>query len=106
MQTKMLINGEMVTGSEPSIDVFDPSTGGVITSVATADEAQVDAAVRGSAEAFATFSQTTVTERLDLLQAIAAEYKKRSADIAAAITQEMGAPKWLADSSGASTRFR
>ena len=42
--------------------------------------------------AFATYSQTSVDERIALLERILAEYQKRDADMAAAITEEMGAP--------------
>ena len=41
-------------------------------------------------------SQTSREERLDLLDAIIAEYQKRFGDMAKAITEEMGAPAWLA----------
>ena len=47
-------------------------------------------------EAFATFSQTSREERIELLQRILAEYQKRFGDMANAITEEMGAPACLA----------
>ena len=42
------------------------------------------------------WSQTSREERLDLLQAILAEYQKRVGDLADAVTEEMGAPPSLA----------
>lgn len=92
MQVKMLINGEMVTGTGPSIDVFDPSTGGVIASVATAGEAQVDAAVRGSAEAFAAFSQSPPAERAALLLQIAEVIEAHSHELAELESLDVGKP--------------
>jgi aldehyde dehydrogenase (NAD+) len=59
--------------------------------------ADVDRAAKAARKAFATYSQTTVAERVALLEAIIAEYKKRYADMAAAITEEMGAPAVLAE---------
>ena len=46
--------------------------------------------------AFESFGRTSRQERIELLQACVAEYQKRSGDMAAAITEEMGAPAWLA----------
>jgi hypothetical protein len=60
----------------------------------TADD--VDLAVRAARKAFASYSQTSREERIDLLERIIAEYQKRFEDMAKAITEEMGAPSWLA----------
>ena len=49
-------------------------------------------------EAFASFSQTSREERLELLGKVIAGYQARMGDLAAAMTTEMGAPKWLAAS--------
>ena len=56
----------------------------------------MDKAVKAARKAFATWSQTSREERLDLLQAILAEYQKRAGDLAEAVTEEMGAPASLA----------
>ena len=42
------------------------------------------------------WSQSTREQRLDLLQAILAEYQKRADDLAEAVTEEIGAPPSLA----------
>jgi len=52
--------------------------------------------VKAAREAFKTFSQTTARSASGLLERIVAEYEKRREDIAKAITEEMGAPVWLA----------
>ena len=67
--------------------------------------ADVDAAVKAAQAAFVSFSQTSRQQRVDLLKAIAAEYKKKSSEIAAAITEEMGAPKWLSESNQAASGY-
>ena len=51
---------------------------------------------RPHAKAFATWSQTSREERLELLSRILADYQKRFGDLADAITDEMGAPASLA----------
>ena len=58
--------------------------------------ADVDKAVKAARRAFATWSQSSREERLDLLQAILAEYQKRAGDLAEAVSEEMGAPSSLA----------
>ena len=54
MQTRMLINGELVAGQGAPIDVIDPATGETVAQVNEASNEQVDAAVAGSSEAFET----------------------------------------------------
>src|SRR3546814_6288761 len=46
-------------------------------------------------KAFASWSQTTREQRLDVLLAIQAEYARRQNEIGEAITEEMGAPNAL-----------
>ncbi|ALJ13618.1 aldehyde dehydrogenase family protein [Sphingopyxis macrogoltabida] len=91
------IDGAWVASAEPrSIDVIDPATEQVAGRVAEAGAADVDRAVAAARRAFATWSVTTRAERLALLTRIVEEYRRREADIAAAITLEMGAPAALA----------
>jgi aldehyde dehydrogenase (NAD+) len=94
---KFYINGEWVapTGTA-TIDVIDPSTEEAFATIALGTEADVDKAVKAAREAFKTFSQTTKDERLALMRKVAEAYKARYADIADALSREMGAPKKLA----------
>ncbi|MBV8972211.1 MAG: aldehyde dehydrogenase family protein [Sphingomonadaceae bacterium] len=95
--TKFYIDGAWV---EPAgtqrLDVINPATEGVAGVIAMGTQADVDRAVAAAKKAFPSFSTTTREQRVELLQNIVAEYQKRYADIAAAITEEMGAPGWLA----------
>jgi aldehyde dehydrogenase (NAD+) len=59
------------------------------------DADDVNAAVAAAKAAFATFSRTTREERVALLEAILAEYKKRYGEMAETISAEMGAPMSL-----------
>ena len=88
---KFYINGEWVepTGSD-TVDVVNPATEDVIGTIALGTHEDVDAAVAAAQNAFETFSQTTVEERLELLNKITEIIGSRSEDLATAITSEMG----------------
>lgn len=104
--TKFYINGQWVTPADrDTLDVINPATEQVAGQISMGTAADVDAAVKAAQAAFVSFSQTTKQQRLDLLQAIAAEYKKKSSEIALAITEEMGAPKWLSESNQAASGY-
>jgi aldehyde dehydrogenase (NAD+) len=91
------INGEWVDPAVPHpFDVIDPATEEAYTQISLGSAADVDKAVAAARAAVATFSQTSKAERLALLKRILDVYKTRYADIAAAISQEMGAPAALA----------
>ena len=94
---KFYINGEWVDPVTPkTLDVINPATEEVCGKISAGSAADVDKAVAAAAEAFKTFSQTSREERIELLQRVLAEYQKRFPDVAAAITEEMGAPVSLA----------
>jgi aldehyde dehydrogenase (NAD+) len=94
---KFYIDGQWVDPLQPNaFDVENPATEQVSGRISLGTAADVDVAVRAARRAFASWSQTTREQRLDLLQAILAEYEKRSDDLAAAITDEIGAPPSLA----------
>ena len=94
---KFYIDGQWVDPVTPkSMDVINPATEEVCGHISAGSAADVDKAVAAAKKAFATYSQTSREERLDLLQRILAEYQKRFGDVANAITEEMGAPASLA----------
>ena len=91
------IDGKWVDPIEPkTLDVDNPTTEQVSGKISLGTAADVDKAVKAARRAFASYSQTSREERLDLLQAIQAEYKKRAGDLADAVHEEMGAPPSLA----------
>ena len=71
MQTKLLINGQLVTGEGPVQAVLNPSLGTTLVEIAEASEAQVDAAVRAADAAFGDWSQTAPKDRSTLLLQLA-----------------------------------
>ena len=72
--------------------VINPATGAVSGTIAFGGEADAVRAIEVAHRAFASYSQTSVKERIDLLRSICSVYEKRLGDIAEAVTEEMGAP--------------
>ncbi len=94
---KFYIDGKWVDPVEPkTLEVDNPTTEQVSGRISLGSAADVDKAVKAARRAFATWSQSSREERLDLLQAILAEYQKRAGDLAEAVSEEMGAPISLA----------
>jgi aldehyde dehydrogenase (NAD+) len=94
---KFYINGEWVdAASGQSLEVENPSTEAVAGVIGRGNAEDVDKAVRAARHAFTTWSQTSREERVALLERVAEEYEKRVADVALAISEEMGAPAYLA----------
>ncbi|MEN5114853.1 aldehyde dehydrogenase family protein [Brevundimonas diminuta] len=91
------IDGAWVDPALPrTLDVINPATEQAVARISLGGAEDVDRAVQAARRAFESFSQTTREQRLDLLEAIAAEYDRRAEDMAQAITTEMGAPAALA----------
>ncbi|HKX79753.1 MAG TPA: aldehyde dehydrogenase family protein [Novosphingobium sp.] len=94
------IDGKWVAPVEArQLDVENPATEEVCGRISLGSAADVDKAVVAARRAFSSWSTSPVAERIELLEAIQAEYQKRYGDLAAAVTEEMGAPAAL--SSGA-----
>jgi len=93
---KFYIDGAWVDPVAPKqLDVINPATEGVAGHISMGGKADVDKAVAAAKKAFASYSRTSRAERIELMERIVEEYKKRYADMAEAITEEMGAPGWL-----------
>jgi aldehyde dehydrogenase (NAD+) len=95
---KFYINGQWVAPASVSqIGVVNPATGEVFTSVAAGSTVDVDRAVRAAKEAFPAFSRTSRQQRIELLQRVADIYERRKHEIAAALIEEGGFPRHLAE---------
>jgi aldehyde dehydrogenase (NAD+) len=95
---KFYIGGQWVDPVElKTLDVINPATEQVSGKIALGSAADVDRAVKAARKAFATWSQASREERLGVLQRILEQYQKRVGDLGLAITEEMGAPKALAN---------
>lgn len=101
---KFYINGEWITPAErKTADIINPATAQPCGKVTLGNKDDVDKAVTAARAAFDEYSKSSVEERITLLQALAAAYQARYGDIAAAITEEMGAPPALAMQAQAAT---
>jgi aldehyde dehydrogenase (NAD+) len=96
------IDGQWVAPrTKDTLDVINPATEEPIESIAMGGPEDVDAAVAAAKKAFETFSLTTKDERLALLDAIIGVYAGRMEELADIISQEVGAPLWLAQAAQA-----
>src|ERR1700742_4806693 len=99
---KFYIDGQWVDPVTPkSLDVINPANEEVAGHISAGSAADVDKDVAAAKKAVVTFSQTSREERIDLLQRVLAAYQARFADVAKAITEEMGAPASLAQTAQA-----
>jgi aldehyde dehydrogenase (NAD+) len=95
---KFYIDGQWVDPITPkTTDLINPATEAVSGRISMGSVADVDKAVAAARKAFASWSLSSRKERLELLEAIQAEYQRRQGEIASAITEEMGAPASLAN---------
>jgi aldehyde dehydrogenase (NAD+) len=90
---KFYIDGKWVDPVTPkTAEVINPATEGVSGTISLGSPADVDKAVAAARRAFATWGETSVKERLDVLEAIQDQYLKRERELGEAVTEEMGAP--------------
>lgn len=91
------INGQWVDPvSAKSLAVINPATEAVAGHISVGSKADVDKAVSAASKAFVSWSRTSREERLEVLKRIVTEFDKRVTELGDAITEEMGAPTWLA----------
>jgi aldehyde dehydrogenase (NAD+) len=100
--TQFYINGQWVDPVKPhEFDVINPATEEVCAKISLGSEDDVNKAVGAAKTAFESFSRTSRQERIELLEACVAAYKKHYMEIANAIREEMGAPASLANTAQA-----
>ena len=88
------INGKWVAPKNPKeIEVINPSTEKSCAVISLGGKDDVNAAVTAAKNAFESWAFTPKNKRVELLEMLYVVYKKRWAEIADAITLEMGAPK-------------
>ena len=95
----LLINGEKVKSkSDTWLDVLNPATQEVVARVPMATIEEVDAAIENAAQAFKTWSKTSVTKRMRIMLKFQQLLQDHTSEIAALITEEHG--KTLPDAEG------
>ena len=75
-----------------TMTVINPATEQPLSTFALGTATEVDAAVNAAKAAFPRFARTHKKERIELLQSVLHQFDARSAELAEAITAEMGAP--------------
>ena len=102
--TKFYINGEFVDpSSKETLEIINPATEEEIGIVALGSTIDVDKAVYSARKAFSVSSNLSKKDRLDILETIRENYKKRYRDVSEAIRLEMGAPVKLAEGAQTAT---
>ncbi len=90
---KFYIDGQWVDPIKPNdLEVINPATEQPIAVISMGTAADIDKAVAAAKKAFATYSQTSVEERIALLEKLMEVYKRRYEEMAQTITLELGAP--------------
>ncbi|EKU48822.1 NAD-dependent succinate-semialdehyde dehydrogenase [Brevibacterium casei] len=99
LNTGLFINGQWrdAEGGK-TIDVINPATGDVITTVADGSAADAEAAIKAAGDAQADWAVTAPRDRAEILRRAFELLIERSDDIAAVMTAEMGKP--FAESKG------
>ncbi|ESY85953.1 aldehyde dehydrogenase [Mesorhizobium sp. LNHC220B00] len=95
---KFYIDGIWAEPASPNrMAVVNPANEETMYEIALGSKADVDAAVDAAKRSFKDFSNTSRDKRLALLGRVIDVYRSRIADIAASISDEMGAPLGLAE---------
>ncbi|RVG73344.1 aldehyde dehydrogenase family protein [Sinorhizobium meliloti] len=93
---KFYIDGKWVEpATQNDLLVLNPATEKPIAVISLGTAVDVDRAVAAAKKAFASYSRTTVEERLALLEKLLAIYKRRYDEMADTITAELGAPRTM-----------
>jgi len=86
--TQFYIDGQWVDPITPkTAEVINPATEAVSGTISLGSPTDVDKAVAAARRAFATYSETSVAERLELLEAIQAEYLRRETELGEAVME-------------------
>ena len=99
MHKKHYINGQWCTSNGNAvIPITNPSTGYWFNMVTLGNSKDVDDAVVAARAAFHTYKQTSINERVKLINQLYTVYKSRAKDIGELISKEMGSPITIAQS--------
>ncbi len=90
---KFFIGGAWVDPLRPNdLEVINPATEKPIAVISMGSAADIDRAVAAAKAAFPSYSQTSLAERIALLETLLSIYKRRYDEMARTITLELGAP--------------
>ena len=90
---KFYINGRWVEPKKPNdFNVINPCNEDPFAIISLGSKEDTNAAIKSAKNAFETWKETTKEDRLNYLEKLLSVYKKRSREMAEAISLEMGAP--------------
>ena len=92
MTGHLLIDGRLISGAGPELDVIDPATGKVHVELTGSDEAQLTAATDAAARAQLGWESLAQPERSRMLHAVAEAIESERDALATALTHETGRP--------------
>ena len=84
------IGGAFVSPKAPTLDVYNPSSGAIISRVPLSSAADVDAAVKAAQAALPGWSGTPIKERVQVLYRYKTLLEKHIDELAALVTEENG----------------
>ena len=101
---KFYINGQWIKPSKPNdFKVINPCNEDPCAIISLGSKEDTDDAIKYAKYAFKTWKETTKEDRLNFLEKLLTIYKRRSGEMAEAISLEMGAPiDWATDAQTAS----
>jgi aldehyde dehydrogenase (NAD+) len=104
---QFFIDGQWVDPASPgSLEVVDPATEDVCAVIPGGAAADIDRAVEAAKRAFRHFGQSTMDERVAIIEAVIAAYENHYDDFAKAVQLEIGAPTRLAIDAHAASGLR
>lgn len=94
MQLPLYVNGQFISGADPTQDVVNPATGAVIARAARATAAETRAAIDAARQAFDSgcWSGQTAQARGQVLFEIARRIREQAAELARMETENVGKP--------------
>ena len=105
-QDQIFVGGEFVAASSSRrIPLTNPATEEVFGQVVDADEADVDAAVQAARRALPAWRDTSVDDRIAMINRIADVMASRADEMDALVTTENGAPQYWAKYVGSGAHF-
>ena len=84
------INGKLVEGLGKLLEVLNPATGKLIAAVPTASVEQVEEALQGAADAFVSWSKTSITQREAYIQKLIDVFMENEKLIVDTLIEETG----------------
>ena len=94
MKQAHYINGQWIQGEGKLSRSIDPSDASLVWEANSASESQVDQAIKAARNAFPSWANRPLAERITIIEAFAALVKENSEAIATVISRETGKPIW------------